>query len=95
MHSSHLVSDLERVCDYLIVLVGSRVRLAGDVARLLAATAADRAARDRPPGRAAASGPARAADHLLGLPARRGAARRPAGDRPGPRPASKTSSWPT
>src|SRR5712692_2851157 len=27
--SSHLVADLERVCDYLIVLVGSRVRVAG------------------------------------------------------------------
>jgi ABC-2 type transport system ATP-binding protein len=34
--SSHLVSDLERVCDYLIVLVGSRVRLAGPVEELLA-----------------------------------------------------------
>ena len=29
--SSHLVSDLERTCDYLIVLVGSRVQLAGDI----------------------------------------------------------------
>ena len=34
--SSHLVSDLERVCDHLIVLVASRVRLAGDVDTLLA-----------------------------------------------------------
>jgi ABC-2 type transport system ATP-binding protein len=34
--SSHLVSDLERVCDYLIVLVGSRVQVAGDVDELLA-----------------------------------------------------------
>ncbi len=34
--SSHLVSDLERVCDYLIVLVDSRVRVAGDVDDLLA-----------------------------------------------------------
>jgi ABC-2 type transport system ATP-binding protein len=34
--SSHLVADLERVCDYLIVLVGSRVRIAGEVAALLA-----------------------------------------------------------
>ena len=33
--SSHLVADLERVCDYLIVLVGSRVRLAGEVEELL------------------------------------------------------------
>ena len=34
--SSHLVSDLERVCDYLIVLVDSRVRVAGDIETLLA-----------------------------------------------------------
>jgi ABC-2 type transport system ATP-binding protein len=33
--SSHLVADLERVCDYLIVLVSSRVRLAGEVEELL------------------------------------------------------------
>jgi ABC-2 type transport system ATP-binding protein len=34
--SSHLVADLERVCDYLIVLVASRVRVAGPVDELLA-----------------------------------------------------------
>jgi ABC-2 type transport system ATP-binding protein len=34
--SSHLVADLERVCDYLIVLVGSRVRVAGPVDELVA-----------------------------------------------------------
>ncbi|GAB4055750.1 ABC transporter ATP-binding protein [Catellatospora paridis] len=34
--SSHLVSDLERVCDYLVVLVASRVQIAGDVDDLLA-----------------------------------------------------------
>jgi ABC-2 type transport system ATP-binding protein len=34
--SSHLISDLERVCDYLIVLVDSRVRVAGPVDELLA-----------------------------------------------------------
>ena len=34
--SSHLVADLERVCDYLIVLAGSRVQIAGDVEELLA-----------------------------------------------------------
>ena len=34
--SSHLVADLERVCDYLIVLVASRVRVAGEVDRVLA-----------------------------------------------------------
>ncbi len=35
--SSHLISDLERVCDYLIVLVSSRVRLAGEVDQITAA----------------------------------------------------------
>ena len=35
--SSHLVADLERVCDYLIVLIESRVQLAGDVDGLLTA----------------------------------------------------------
>jgi ABC-2 type transport system ATP-binding protein len=34
--SSHLISDLERVCDYLVVLVASHVRLAGEVDALLA-----------------------------------------------------------
>src|SRR5262245_3499641 len=34
--SSHLVSDLERVCDYLVVLVASRVHLAGETEDLLA-----------------------------------------------------------
>ena len=33
--SSHLVGDLERVCDYLIVLTSSKVALAGDVEELL------------------------------------------------------------
>jgi ABC-2 type transport system ATP-binding protein len=35
--SSHLMADLERICDYLILLVASRVRLAGPVDELLAA----------------------------------------------------------
>jgi ABC-2 type transport system ATP-binding protein len=34
--SSHLVADLERVCDYLVVLVASQVRVAGEVGELLA-----------------------------------------------------------
>ena len=37
VHSSHLVSDVERVCDHIVVLADSRVRLAGDVEELLAA----------------------------------------------------------
>jgi ABC-2 type transport system ATP-binding protein len=34
--SSHLVADLERVCDYLVVLVDSRVQVAGEIDQLLA-----------------------------------------------------------
>jgi ABC-2 type transport system ATP-binding protein len=34
--SSHLVADLERVCDYVIILANSRVQVAGDVEQLLA-----------------------------------------------------------
>jgi ABC-2 type transport system ATP-binding protein len=34
--SSHLITDIERVCDYLIVLTASRVRLAGETEALLA-----------------------------------------------------------
>ena len=33
--SSHLVGDLERICDYFIVLVGSRVALSDDVENML------------------------------------------------------------
>ena len=35
--SSHLMADVERVCDYLILLVASRVRLTGQIGDLLAA----------------------------------------------------------
>jgi ABC-2 type transport system ATP-binding protein len=35
--SSHLVADLERVCDYVVVLAGSRVQIAGPIEGLLAA----------------------------------------------------------
>jgi ABC-2 type transport system ATP-binding protein len=34
--SSHLVADLQRVCDYLIVLAASRVQVSGEVEELLA-----------------------------------------------------------
>jgi ABC-2 type transport system ATP-binding protein len=34
--SSHLIADLERVCDYLVVLVAGRVALTGEVDELLA-----------------------------------------------------------
>ena len=34
--SSHLVTDLERVCDHIILLAGSRIQLCGDIDALLA-----------------------------------------------------------
>jgi ABC-2 type transport system ATP-binding protein len=34
--SSHLINDLERVCDYIVVLAGSRLQLAGDIYALQA-----------------------------------------------------------
>jgi ABC-2 type transport system ATP-binding protein len=34
--SSHQISDLERVCDYLVILVASHVCLSGEVSELLA-----------------------------------------------------------
>ena len=34
--SSHLVTDLERVCDHIILMAGSRVQLCGDTGTLLA-----------------------------------------------------------
>jgi ABC-2 type transport system ATP-binding protein len=34
--SSHLIADLERVCDHLVMLASSRVQLCGDIEELLA-----------------------------------------------------------
>jgi ABC-2 type transport system ATP-binding protein len=34
--SSHILADLERVCDYLVILSASRVQLAGDIDRMVA-----------------------------------------------------------
>jgi ABC-2 type transport system ATP-binding protein len=48
--SSHLISDIERVCDYLIVLAASRVRLAGDVHDMLASHRKLTATPQRAPG---------------------------------------------
>ena len=36
MLSSHLIADLERVCDHLILLAAARVQLCGDIEDLLA-----------------------------------------------------------
>jgi ABC-2 type transport system ATP-binding protein len=52
--SSHLVADLERVCDYLVVLTGAQVQVADEVDDLLAShyllTGARREPREVPPG---------------------------------------------
>jgi ABC-2 type transport system ATP-binding protein len=37
LFSSHVVAELERFCDYLVILLDGRVRVAGDVDQLLAA----------------------------------------------------------
>ena len=34
--SSHLIADLERVCDFLVLLVASQIKLAGEITALLA-----------------------------------------------------------
>jgi ABC-2 type transport system ATP-binding protein len=34
--ASHVIADIERVCDHIVLLAGGRVRLAGDVEELLA-----------------------------------------------------------
>ena len=34
LFSSHVVAELERICDHLVVLVGGRVRLAGEIDQL-------------------------------------------------------------
>jgi len=36
MLSSHLIADIERVCDHLILLASSRVQLCGDIETVLA-----------------------------------------------------------
>ena len=36
MLSSHLIADLERVCDHIVLLADSRVQLCGDIDTLLA-----------------------------------------------------------
>ena len=52
--SSHLIADLERVCDYLVVLMAGQVALIGDVDELLSShvriTGPRRDARDLPSG---------------------------------------------
>jgi ABC-2 type transport system ATP-binding protein len=60
--SSHLVADLERVCDYVILLADGHVQLSGEVDELLA-------------GHRRLSGPRRDASRLPASPTRRAAAR--------------------
>ena len=80
--SSHLIADLERVCDYLVVLVASQVRLAGEVEALLAT-------------HHRLSGPRRDSQHPPGRPgSHRGKPHRQAEHPPGPHRASRSSTRP-
>ena len=88
--SSHLIADIERVCDHLILLAESRVQLCGDIETLLArAPDPDRPAQghdgDRADAHHRAGGHHRAADHAAG-PAERPGDR----SRPGP---SRNRTW--
>ncbi len=95
--SSHVLAELERVADYLILLSQGRVQVAGEVDDLLAshrvltgpAAEADRYA-ERPRG---AHPPRRGQAHLLVRATRRPTRSRPAGRRI--RSAWKNSPWPT
>ena len=94
--SSHLVADLERVCDYLVVLVSSRVQVAGEVDDLLASHR-----RLVGPRRDTATCPRNITSSRRATPIARArcwcAATDPCSTRPGPSrtSASRTSSWPT
>ena len=95
--SSHLVADLERVCDYLIVLVASRVQLAGEVEELLATHHLLTGAAPRPghlAGRLAGhpGQPHRPAEHAAGPHRQPHPTTRPGRSS---RSAWKTWSWPT
>ena len=50
LFSSHVVAELERFCDYLVILLDGQVRVAGDFDQLLAAHR--RLTRPTPPGAA-------------------------------------------
>ena len=78
--SSHLVADLERVCDYLIVLASSRVQVDGDVDDLLATH------RRRHRAAARSGGPAHAVRGRPGEPHRRAEHPHRAWPGPGVRP---------
>ena len=67
--SSHALAELERVADYLIVLGGGQLRIAGEVEDLLAPTGADRPGRRGGPLREPASGRAGQARRGPGPPA--------------------------
>lgn len=48
--SSHIIADLERVCDYLIILSAARVQLVGDISEIVRTHKRLTAARHRAPG---------------------------------------------
>jgi len=71
--SSHVVTELERVCDWVIVLAGGTVRAAGPVDELIAAHRAPRGlGPQRQPDTDVRLGHIPACQPLLGLPAHRG-----------------------
>ncbi|MFC8665886.1 hypothetical protein [Streptomyces sp. NPDC057199] len=94
--SSHLVSDVERSCDYVIVLVDSRVQVAGDIDDLVAChhrlTGPRRGPDTLPAGQYVIS-----ASHTDRRPPSWCALTPRSTTRPGPSARSvwKTSSWPT
>ena len=95
--SSHLVADLERVCDYLIVLVGGRVQVAGETER----PAGHPSPAHRRPPRPRRRCPPASRSSRPATPTGRApswsAPTRPSSTRPGPsrRSGWRTSSWPT
>ena len=97
--ASHVVSELERLCDWLIVLTGGQVRVAGQADDLLAAHRLLTIPRDPPtpncPGSPSTAPTTASTRPCWSASTRPGRRRSSAPDgRPTPR-ASNSSSWPT
>jgi energy-coupling factor transporter ATP-binding protein EcfA2 len=97
--ASHVVSELERLCDWLIVLTGGRVQLAGPADDLLAATGCSPSpARPRTPsfpGSPSTAPTATGTPPCWSAPTRHCWRRSSAPDGRPTRWASNSSSWPT
>ena len=94
--SSHVVSDLERVCDHLVVLVDSQVRVEGDVETLLASHQRLTGPR-RDPARCRPTSTSSRRATPTGRPPSSSAPTHPSSTRPGrsAASASRTWCWPT